>query len=124
MGKPMSWKPLRPGYSLVVYETVPSPGAQLVAAGASRGESCADIAAQSEVIITMLPSGPNIEQAVLAPGGVIEGARVGVSGGEPRAIDGPLAIMVGSELPGLRGGFAHPPKDGGERDANRTGRRG
>jgi 2-hydroxy-3-oxopropionate reductase len=77
----------------------------------------------------MLPDGPEVEAAVLGPGGVLEGARPGstvvdmssispivaqkvaaacaargvdfldapVSGGEPKAIDGTLAIMVGGK---------------------------
>jgi 2-hydroxy-3-oxopropionate reductase len=77
----------------------------------------------------MLPDGPQVEEAVLGPGGVLEGSRPGliiidmssvsplvsqkvgkacesrgvrfldapVSGGEPKAIDGTLAIMVGGD---------------------------
>ena len=103
--------------------------AEVVEAGAARGESCADTALRSDVIITMLPDGPEVEAAVLGPLGVLEGARAGsvvvdmssispivaqkvaaacaakgvdfldapVSGGEPKAIDGTLAIMVGGK---------------------------
>jgi 2-hydroxy-3-oxopropionate reductase len=129
MGKPMSRNLLRAGHLLVVYDLVPGPVAELVALGASLGKSCADTAAQSDVNITMLPDGPDVETAVLGPEGVLEGAREGstlvdmssispvvsqkigkacslggidfidapVSGGEPKAIDGTLAIMVGGE---------------------------
>ena len=129
MGKPMSRNLLKAGHSLVVFDVVPGPVAEVVEAGAARGESCADTAARSEVIITMLPDGPEVETAVLGPGGVLEGARQGstvvdmssispmvsqkigaacaakgvdfldapVSGGEPKAIDGTLAIMVGGD---------------------------
>ena len=129
MGKPMSRNLLKAGHSLVVYDVVPAPVADLVAAGAARGESCADTAHRSDVIITMLPDGPDVEAAVLGPGGVLEGARKGsvvvdmssispvaaqkvgaacaakgvefldapVSGGEPKAIEGTLAIMAGGK---------------------------
>ena len=129
MGKPMSRNLLKAGYSLVVYDVVPGPLAELVEAGAAHGKSCSDTAAQADVIITMLPDGPEVEAAVLGPGGVLEGARPGstvvdmssispivaqkvaaacaargvdfldapVSGGEPKAIDGTLAIMVGGK---------------------------
>jgi len=129
MGKPMSRNLLKAGHSLVVYDVVAAPVAELVAAGAARGESCRDAAARSEVIITMLPDGPDVETAVLGPGGVLEGARKGsvvldmssispvvaqkvgtacaakgiefldapVSGGEPKAIEGTLAIMAGGK---------------------------
>ena len=129
MGKPMSRNLLKAGYSLVVYDIFPGPVAELTAAGAERGESCADTAARSDVIVTMLPDGPEVETAIVGSGGVLEGARPGsvvvdmssisplvsqkmaaacaakgvefvdapVSGGEPKAVDGTLAIMVGGK---------------------------
>jgi 2-hydroxy-3-oxopropionate reductase len=129
MGKPMSKNLLKAGHTLVVFDVVPGPVAEVVEAGAARGESCADSASRSDVIITMLPDGPEVEAAVLGPGGVLEGAKAGatlvdmssispmvsqkigaacaaksvdfldapVSGGEPKAIDATLAIMVGGK---------------------------
>ena len=129
MGKPMSRNLLKAGYSLLVYDVNPAPLAELTAAGAEKGSSCSDVAARSDVIVTMLPDGPDVEKAVLGPAGVLEGARKGsvivdmssisplvsqklaadcaakgvdfidapVSGGEPKAIDGTLAIMVGGD---------------------------
>ena len=131
MGKPMARNLLEAGYPLVVYDIVPAPLAELVAAGAEPGTSCADVAARSDVVITMLPNSPDVREAVLGPGGVLEGARPGtivvdmssiaplasreiaaqlaahdvamldapVSGGEPKAIEGTLAIMVGGPEP-------------------------
>lgn len=129
MGKPMSRNLLKAGYSLAVYDIFPGPVTELTQAGAVKGDSCAAVAAQADIIITMLPDGPEVETAVLGPGGVLEGARPGsvivdmssispmvsqkvaaaceakgvdfldapVSGGEPKAIDGTLAIMVGGK---------------------------
>jgi 2-hydroxy-3-oxopropionate reductase len=129
MGKPMSRNLLKAGYSLVVYDIFPGPVAELTEAGAERGASCADTAARSDVIVTMLPDGPEVETAIVGSGGVLEGARPGsvvvdmssisplvsqkmaaacaakgvefvdapVSGGEPKAVDGTLAIMVGGK---------------------------
>jgi 2-hydroxy-3-oxopropionate reductase len=129
MGKPMSRNLLRAGYSLAVYDVAPARMEELTKAGATSAASCADTASQSEVIITMLPDGPDVEAAVLGPDGVLEGAKAGsvlvdmssispmvsqkvgaaceakgvdlldapVSGGEPKAIDGTLAIMVGGK---------------------------
>ena len=129
MGKPMSKNLLKAGHKLVVFDIVPALADAVVAEGAARGLSCADVASSSEVVITMLPDGPEVEQAILGPGGVLEGIRKGtavidmssisplvaqkvaaacaargvefldapVSGGEPKAIDGTLAIMVGGD---------------------------
>jgi 2-hydroxy-3-oxopropionate reductase len=129
MGKPMSRNLLKAGHKLVVYDIGAGPVEELVAAGAERGASSCDVAARTDIIVTMLPDGPEVEQALLGPGGVLEGARQGalvidmssispmvsqkagaacaakgvdfldapVSGGEPKAIDGTLAIMVGGK---------------------------
>lgn len=129
MGKPMAHNLLKAGYQLVVYDTISSPVSELTDAGAARGLSCKDVAERSDIVITMLPDGPDVEKAVLGPDGVFEGVRPGsivvdmssisplvsqkvaqaletrsvdfldapVSGGEPKAIDGSLAIMVGGK---------------------------
>ncbi len=129
MGKPMSRNLLKAGYSLVVYDIVPGPVAEVAEAGAAKAASCAEAAAAADIIITMLPDGPEVEAAILGAGGVLEGARAGsvvvdmssisptvsqkvaaaceakgvafldapVSGGEPKAIDATLAIMVGGK---------------------------
>ncbi len=127
MGKPMAQNLLKAGYELTVYDIVSERMEDLLKAGARRGSSGKDVAARSEVVITMLPNSPHVREAVLGPGGVLEGAKAGtilvdmssiaplasqeiavkaqatgvamldapVSGGEPKAIAGTLAIMVG-----------------------------
>ncbi len=129
MGKPMSKNLMKAGHKLVVHDIVPAAVEEVVAAGAARASSSKDAASRAEIVITMLPDGPEVEQAVLGPEGVLEGARPGaivvdmssisplvsqkvaaacaargvefldapVSGGEPKAIDGTLAIMVGGK---------------------------
>ena len=129
MGNPMSRNLMKAGHKLVVYDIVPALLDAAVANGAARGTSSADVASRSEIVITMLPDGPEVQQAMLGPGGVLEGVRAGtividmssisplvsqkvgaacaakgvsfldapVSGGEPKAIDGTLAIMVGGD---------------------------
>jgi len=129
MGLPMSKNLLKAGHELVVFDIAGEPMDEAAAAGARKGASSAEVAAASNIIITMLPDGPDVEAAVLGPAGVLEGARAGatvvdmssinplvaqrvgaacaekgvgfldapVSGGEPKAIEGTLAIMVGGD---------------------------
>lgn len=129
MGRPMARNLLKAGNKLAVYDLSPAGVAELAAAGAAACSSAKDVAEKSDVIITMLPDGPDVEKAVLGPNGVLESARSGstlvdmssinpivsqkigkacaekgvefldapVSGGEPKAIDASLAIMVGGE---------------------------
>ncbi len=127
MGKPMARNLINAGYSLIVYDIAPEKVRQLVDAGAQAASSSSEAARASEIIITMLPNSPEVKEAVLGAGGVLEGAKPGtilvdmssiaplaakevsekakdkqvvvldapVSGGEPKAVDGTLAIMVG-----------------------------
>jgi 2-hydroxy-3-oxopropionate reductase len=128
MGRPMAKNLIKAGYVLTVYDKF-APTDDLVALGAVAAKSNKDVAAQSDIIITMLPNSPHVKEAVMGENGVLEGARPGailvdmssiapsasqeicaaakakgvtmldapVSGGEPKAIDGTLAIMVGGD---------------------------
>src|SRR5204863_2150977 len=51
---------------------------ELVAAGASAGDRPREIAASCDVLITMLPDAPQVEEVLLGSEGVIEGAREGL----------------------------------------------
>jgi 2-hydroxy-3-oxopropionate reductase len=113
-GKPMSRNLLRAGHSVVVYDLDPEFIAELVASGASRGESCADTAAQSEVIITMLPDGPDVENAVLGPGGVIEGARSGSILVDMSSINPVVSRKLGVACAAKGIDFLDAPVSGGE----------
>src|SRR5512133_517702 len=77
MGKPMSKNLLKAGYPLVVYDIVPAAVEEVVTAGAEKGASPKDVAAKTEIIITMLPNSPQVKEVVLGAGGVIEAARPG-----------------------------------------------
>ncbi len=129
MGKPMAKNLVKAGYELTVFDFNESAVKELVAVGATQGESGKDVGVASDVIITMLPNSPHVKAAILEKDGVIEGVKKGaividmssiaplasremsealekkgvemldapVSGGEPKAIDGTLAVMVGGK---------------------------
>jgi 2-hydroxy-3-oxopropionate reductase len=77
MGKPMATHLLEAGYPLTVLDRVPEPQAELVSAGARPGKSPRQVAGESDVVITMLPDSPDVEEVILAPGGLLEGLRPG-----------------------------------------------
>lgn len=77
MGKPMATHLLQAGYPLTVLDRSRAPQDELVAAGARPGKSPRHVAGESDVVITMLPDSPDVEQVVLAQGGVLEGLRPG-----------------------------------------------
>ncbi|MGI6162255.1 MAG: 2-hydroxy-3-oxopropionate reductase [Christensenellales bacterium] len=129
MGKPMSKNLIKAGYDLIVFDLNKAAVEEVASAGAQVGESAKDVAAKSDIIITMLPNSPHVKAVVLGEGGVLEGIKPGailvdmssiaplaskeicekveaknaemldapVSGGEPKAIDGSLSIMVGGK---------------------------
>ena len=76
MGRPMAKNLIKAGYSLVVYDKFAS-SSDLVALGADAAASNKEVAAQSDVIITMLPNSPHVREAVLGDNGVLDGAKPG-----------------------------------------------
>ncbi len=78
MGKPMSHHLLRAGYSLTVYNRSRPAIDELVKAGASAATSPRMVAENSDIVITMLPDGPDVEAVVLGPDGVLSGAHEGL----------------------------------------------
>ncbi len=129
MGRPMLRNLLKAGHTVIAFGRTPAKLDSAVADGAQRGASNADVGARSQIVITMLPDGPEVEEVVLGADGILSGAKPGaliidmssisplvsqkiaaacaakgvdfidapVSGGEPKAVDGTLAIMAGGE---------------------------
>jgi 2-hydroxy-3-oxopropionate reductase len=129
MGKPMGKNILKAGFELVVCSRTQSSVDELVAAGATSAGTPRELAAQVDLVITMLPNSPEVKEVILGPNGVIHGARPGcivadmssiaplasqeiaaslaekgiemldapVSGGQPKAIEGTLSVMVGGK---------------------------
>ena len=77
MGGHMAKHLLNAGYEVVGYDIVPAAIEQVVSAGAERGESCRDVAARSDVIISMVPDSPDVEKVALGEDGIIEAAKSG-----------------------------------------------
>lgn len=77
MGTPMSGHLIRAGHKVIGYDLVPEAIERLVAQGGIAGRSGRDVAAQAEVVITMVPDSPDVEKAYLGPEGILEGARPG-----------------------------------------------
>lgn len=77
MGGPMAANVLKKGNALVVFDIDPIAVERLVKLGAKAAKSPADVAAASDVIITMLPDAPDVEHAALGLGGILEGIRSG-----------------------------------------------
>lgn len=75
MGKPMTLHLLAAGYPLTVLDIVKSAQDEVVAAGAKGGISPRQVAEQSDVVITMLPDSPQVEEVVFGKDGLLDGLR-------------------------------------------------
>ena len=77
MGRPMASNLIRKGFELVVHDVDAGAVGALTHLGASVGRDAADVAARSDVIVTMLPNSAIVSQIVCGPAGVLSGARAG-----------------------------------------------
>jgi 2-hydroxy-3-oxopropionate reductase len=77
MGMPMAGNLLAAGYPLTVHNRSRGPVDELAVRGATPGGSPREVAASSDVVITMLPDSPDVEAVVLGPDGVAAGIREG-----------------------------------------------
>jgi len=77
MGRPMAKNLLKAGYPLVVHSRSAGPIEELVAAGAERAPSPAEIARRATRIITMVPDSPDVELVLDGPNGVFSAIQKG-----------------------------------------------
>jgi 2-hydroxy-3-oxopropionate reductase len=77
MGKPMAKNLMEAGYELVVHNRSPEKAEELAAEGATAAGSPREVAEGCDVVITMLPDSPQVEEVLSGEGGVFEGVREG-----------------------------------------------
>src|SRR5215210_6004766 len=75
MGKPMAQNLIEAGYDLIVYNRTREKAEELD--GATVAESPRAVAEQSDIIITMLPDSPQVEEVLAGEDGVFEGIQEG-----------------------------------------------
>jgi 2-hydroxy-3-oxopropionate reductase len=117
MGKPMAHNLLKAGYSLIVFDRNHETTAELVAKGASSTRDMKEIAAQSDVVITMLPDSPQVEAVLTSPGGVLDGVHEGLIVIDMSTISPVVTKQVATRL-GERGiAMLDAPVSGGDKGA-------
>lgn len=80
MGRPMTLNLLKAEHQVTIYARHPEkPEVQEVLnAGARLAPSARAVAMASDMVITMLPNSPQVEEVVSSPQGILEGARKGL----------------------------------------------
>src|SRR3954468_13893703 len=78
MGRPMAKNLIDAGHELIVYNRTTEKAEELAGeGGAEVAASPGEVAAQSDVIITLLPDSPQVKEVVAGEGGVLEGIQQG-----------------------------------------------
>jgi 2-hydroxy-3-oxopropionate reductase len=78
MGKPMARNLIKAGYSLVVHNRSRAAVDELSKEGVQTAASSKEVAARSEVVITMLPDSPDVELVYAGENGVFAGSKAGM----------------------------------------------
>jgi len=78
MGKSIARNILKAGFPLIVHNRSQAAVDELVAEGARRASSPAEVASQVDVVFTNLPDTPDVELVTLGPKGILEGAHPGL----------------------------------------------
>lgn len=98
MGRHMAGHLMAAGHSMGVYARRPESAAPLKAAGAVVCESPAALAAQCDVVFTMVTASSDFESIALGPRGLIEGAARGMVVVDMETISPAVARRVASRL--------------------------
>ena len=75
MGKPMARNLMKAGYQLVVYNRSSGSMNELAAEGARTASNAREVAEQSDIVITMLPDSPQVQEVMTGENGVLAGAK-------------------------------------------------
>jgi 2-hydroxy-3-oxopropionate reductase len=117
MGRPMARNLIKAGYPLIVHSRSKGPVDEIVKAGATAAGSPREVAAACEVLITMLPNSPDVEQVALGKDGIIDGARKGLILADMSTISPIVSKKVGKALAAKGVDMLDAPVSGGEKGA-------
>lgn len=101
MGRPMAKNLLRAGFGLLVHDRVQPAVDELVSLGARDGASLAGVA-EADLVVTMLPDTPDVEEVLFGPGGLAGAMRPGTILVDMSSIS-PVATRAFAQRLGERG---------------------
>jgi 2-hydroxy-3-oxopropionate reductase len=117
MGRPMARNLIKAGYPLVVHNRSRAAVEELAGAGAKAATSPREVAGSCDVLITMLPNSPDVEQVALGKDGIIEGARRGLIFVDMSTISPIVTQKAGKALEPKGVQMLDAPVSGGEKGA-------
>jgi 3-hydroxyisobutyrate dehydrogenase len=117
MGKPMAINLLKAGFEVTVYNRSRAPVELLTAQGAKAASSPKEVAANSDVVITIVTDSPDVEEVVLGANGVMEGMRPGGIVVDMSTISPAVTRRIAAELRKNRVMMLDAPVSGGDKGA-------
>ncbi|MEJ5221027.1 MAG: NAD(P)-dependent oxidoreductase [Tepidiforma sp.] len=114
MGGPMAANLLRAGFALTVWNRTAAKAEPLAELGAAVAGSQAEVASRSEVTFTCVTASRDVEEVVLGPGGVIEGAAPGSIVVDCSTVAPATARLLHARLAERGIGFLDAPVSGGD----------
>lgn len=117
MGQPMASNLVRAGYPVVVHSRRASSLEPLAALGAVTAACPADVARQSNVVITMVPDSQDVVAVTSGPNGLFAGASAGSTWIDMSTISPVVSRRLAHEAADLRIDALDAPVSGGEQGA-------
>ena len=117
MGRPMAHNLLKAGFPLIVHNRHQEVTDEFLAAGARAKTRPRDIATSCNVVITMLPGPAEVEEVLVGPEGVIEGAHAGLIVIDMSTISPVVAGMLAARLAEQGITMLDAPVSGGDKGA-------
>ncbi len=102
MGRPMAKNLLKAGHELVLYTRTKEKAENLAGEGATVADSPKEVAESADVVITMLPDSPDVEEVVAGEDGVLQGIK-----------ERSLIIDMSTISPVVARELAHKAREGG-----------
>jgi hypothetical protein len=117
MGRPMASNLLRAGFPVTVWNRS-RPGIEaLVAEGAAEAANAGEVAARSDIVITMVGDSPDVEQVALGADGIIGGAHAGLVHVDMSTISPEVTRHISDRLADAEVEMLDAPVSGGETGA-------
>ncbi len=114
MGRPMALNLLKAGHSLIVWARRAESMAPLLEAGARGASDPAGVAAQADVVFSMVADAPDVREVMLGPKGVVAGVHPELIAVDMSTIPPAAARSIGSDLAERGVSFLDAPVSGGE----------
>ena len=117
MGAPMAANLVKAGFDVTAYNRSRPAVDRFAAAGGKAAGSIADATRDAEVVITMLPDSPDVEQVVLGEGGILDTADPGLLLIDMSTIHPRTSVAIADAAHGKGIRILDAPVSGGEQGA-------